>query len=93
MSLKSALLSSVIVSSTSCSVLVFSDKLDQLHQKNKHTETQLNIYKKKCDTQSTKIDGLVAKMKNTSEEHSQAENTMQQELTAQTKLVQLYKVH
>ena len=74
------------------SLLDIQIKHDTLQQKHIHVETRLETFKKKCETQDVKLEGLMTKLKNLSEDHVQTENNMQQELTAQTKLVQLYKV-
>lgn len=63
-----------------------------LTQENEQLKKILEISKKTCKEQEAKITDLLMKMNRAAEEHIEAENSMQQELASQTKLVELYKV-
>ena len=73
-------------------ILDLEGKLENYEQENLHLRTGLETVKKTSKEQGKKIELLMNKIQRASEEHIEAENNMQQELTAQTKLVQLYKV-
>ena len=73
-------------------ILDLETKNNMLDQENQQLKQVLAVSKKTCKEQESKIEDMFSKMKRAAEEHVEAENNMQQELSSQTKLVQLYKV-
>jgi len=73
-------------------ILELETKNNMFEQENSQLKKILESTKKMCKEQEEKIDNIFMKMKRAAEEHVETENNMQQELTSQTKLVQLYKV-
>lgn len=73
-------------------ILDLETKNNMLDQENQQLKKVLAVSKKTCKEQEGKIEDMFSKMKRAAEEHVEAENNMQQELSSQTKLVQLYKV-
>lgn len=73
-------------------ILDLETKNNMLDQENQQLKQVLAVSKKTCKEQASKIEDMFSKMKRAAEEHVEAENNMQQELSSQTKLVQLYKV-
>ncbi|XP_057291201.1 nucleoprotein TPR-like isoform X3 [Hydractinia symbiolongicarpus] len=75
----------------SAKLLGLESKCETLQQENAQFKAGLEASKKTCLEQERKIEMLLAKLKRIAEEHIEVESNMQQELTAQNKLVQLYK--
>lgn len=73
-------------------VIDLESKNRMLTQENEQIKKILEASKKMCKDQEKKIEDLLSKMKRSAEEHIEAENSMQQELTSQAKLSELYKV-
>lgn len=85
-------LASVFKKDNISKILDLETKNNMLDQENVQLKKVLAISKKTGKDQAAKIEDMFSKMKRAAEEHVEVENNMQQELTSQTKLVQLYKV-
>ena len=77
---------------TTCKLLEVESKYATAQQEVLQLKNSLETSRKTCSEQESKIENLMMKIKRQVEEHTELESNMQQELSAQTKLVQLYKV-
>lgn len=77
---------------TTSKLLEVESKYATAQQEVLQLKNSLETSRKTCSEQESKIESLMMKIKRQVEEHTELENNMQQELSAQTKLVQLYKV-
>ena len=67
-------------------------KYEISNQENVQLRSNLEIYKDTCAEQEKKLKLLMSKLEQISEENVELQHNMQQELSSQTKLVELYKV-